>query len=181
MYPYFYLLSNYFFFSNWTFFVQRHTIANVLLISVAHLVSGTQSSIDSIFHVCFSTFFFFCFVSWKAICFTYCSLAKPLQFTNLLWVKPYSSLAVFNSCPQSPYPSVLGFWKIRLEKSSPIFNWIFSLKLELDFYCLCSLQNQFRNWFMQVKNPVRPTRFFKNQVQVIRANGSCDLFEHSKD
>ena len=50
----------------------------------------------------------FCFVSWKAICFTYCSLAKPLQFTNLLlhkfnrilWVKPYSTLEVFNSCPQ---------------------------------------------------------------------------------
>ena len=111
MYPYFYLLHNYvlfmYFFSNWTFFVQRHTIANVLVISVAHLVSGTQSSIDSIFHVCFSTFFF-CFVSWKAICFTYCSLAKPLQFTNLLlhklnrilWVKPYSTLEVFNSCPQ---------------------------------------------------------------------------------
>ena len=181
MYTYFYLLSNYFFFSNWTFFVQRHTIANVLLISVAHLVSGTQSSRDSIFHVCFSTFFFFCFVSWKAICFTYCSLAKPLQFTNLLlhkfnrilWVKPYSSLAVFNSCPQSPYPSVLDFWKIRLEKSSPIFNWIFTV-------CVVC-KNQFRNWFMQVKNPVRPTRFFKNQVQVIRANGSCDLFEHSKD
>ena len=46
---------------------------------------------------------FFCFVSWKAICFTYCSLAKPLQFTNLLlhkfnrilWVKPNSTLEHF--------------------------------------------------------------------------------------
>ena len=25
---------------------------------------------------------------------------------------------------------------------------------ELDFYCLCSLKNQFRNWFLQYKNPV---------------------------
>ena len=66
MYPYFYLLSNYFFFSNWTFFVQRHTIANVLVISAAHLVSGTQSSIDSIFHVCF-----------------FCSISENLESRNL--------------------------------------------------------------------------------------------------
>ena len=50
-----------------------------------------------------------------------------------------------NTC-LSPYPSVLDFWKINLEKSN-LTNWIFSLfrtgfsvYFELDFYCLCSLQ-----------------------------------------
>ena len=147
-YPYFYLLNNYlpfkanfFLVCNWTFFLQRHTLANVLFISVAHLVSGTQSSIDSIFHVCFSTFF--CFVSWKAICFTYCSLAKPLQFTNLLlhkfnrilWVKPYSTLGVFNSCPQWQLWSIWTLKRLMISNSTQR-SWLKACARRCCFLCL---------------------------------------------
>ena len=37
----------------------------------------------------------------------------------------------------TPYPSVLDFWKIKLEKS---WRTEFLVYFELDFYCLCSLQ-----------------------------------------
>ena len=55
----------------------------------------------------------------------------------------------------TPYPSVLDFWKIMLEKLS-LTNWIFSL-----FRNGFLLQNQFWNWFLKVKNQVPQTRFFK--------------------
>ena len=52
----------------------------------------------------------------------------------------------------TPCWSVLDFWKLNLEKSSSM-NWIFTA-------CV-ACKNQIQNWFLQVKNPVRPTWFFK--------------------
>ena len=43
------------------------------------------------------------------------------------------------------------------------------LDFELDFYCLCSVwpaKIDFENWFLQAKNPVCRTWFFKNKVQI---------------
>ena len=39
---------------------------------------------------------------------------------------------------------------------------------ELDFYCLVACKNQFRNWFLQVKNPVCQTWFFKLDFSKIK-------------
>ena len=46
-------------------------------------------------------------------------------------------------------------------------NWVWKIKWdELDFYCLCSLQNSSSSsWNLQ-------TRFFKNQVQINRGSGT---------
>ena len=117
---------------------------------------------------------------------------------------------------QSPYPSVLNFWWIKLEKLS-LTNWNFSLfqtkvtlvlhkvgwadpwivtitkqesahatlhlalkrlYFKLDFYCLCSLQKSTLKLIFQVKNPVRRTRFFKNQIQMVRANVALFLTQN---
>ena len=73
---------------------------------------------------------------------------------------------------QSPYPSVLDFWKIKLEKSSST-NWIF--KTNWIFTVCVACKNQFRNWFCRLKiqfsssNLIFQTWFFKNQVQMDRA------------
>ena len=49
---------------------------------------------------------------------------------------------------------LIHFQKIFFQNS----NWIFTA-------CV-ACKNQFQNWFLQVKNPVRQTRFLKNQVQI---------------
>ena len=41
---------------------------------------------------------------------------------------------------------------------------------KLDFYCLCS-KNQFQNWFLQVKSPIRRTWFLKKSSTDGRAKG----------
>ena len=75
----------------------------------------------------------------------------------------------------TPCWSVLYFWKINLEKSS-LTNWTVNFKL--DFYCLCSLQKSTLKLIFQVKNPVRRTRFFKNQIQMVRANVALFLTQN---
>ena len=70
-------------------------------------------------------------------------------------------------CWFAPCWSVLDFWKFNLEKSSSM-NWIFSL-FQTGFFTACvACKNQFRNWFLQAKNPVCRTWFFKNQVEINR-------------
>ena len=71
----------------------------------------------------------------------------------------------------SPCWYVLDFWKIKLEKSSST-NCIFSLHISNWIFTACvACKNQFRNWFLQVKNPVHRTGFFRNQLQI---NRGCD-------
>ena len=57
-------------------------------------------------------------------------------------------------------------WKnqVRWTGFESISNWIFTA-------CV-ACKNQLGNWFLQVKDPVRRTWFFKNQVQMDRAFSS---------
>ena len=89
------------------------------------------------------------------------TIKKSLEATNEFF--PLTSI----SFCLSPYPPVLDFWKIKLEKSSSMV-WIFSLsRTEYLLFSACvACKNQIRNWFMQAKNSVRWTWFFKNQVQM---------------
>ena len=49
--------------------------------------------------------------------------------------------------------------------SDKISQWLFGLKNHQSWK---NIKNQFRNWFLQAKNPVRWTWFFKIQVQINR-------------
>ena len=65
--------------------------------------------------------------------------------------------------------SVLDTW-IKLEKSSSM-NWIFSLfrtGFLLPVHVKWACKNQFQNWFLQVKNPVYWTGFFKPDFSRIK-------------
>ena len=65
----------------------------------------------------------------------------------------------------SVYPPVdlyliCDLWKINLEKSIAT-NWILVYFLKLDFYYLCSLQNQFRNWKSSLSDLIFQNSKFK--------------------
>ena len=53
----------------------------------------------------------------------------------------------------SPCWSLLDLCKINLEKSSST-NWIYSLFWNLIFTACVVCKNQFRNWYLEAKNPV---------------------------
>ena len=75
---------------------------------------------------------------------------------------------------------MLDFWNVNLgvyyklkKKMDFESNWIFFL--ELDFYCLCSLQksnsksnwfSNFLNWIFRNWKKMSDTRYFKNQVEI---------------
>ena len=68
-------------------------------------------------------------------------------------------------------------WEIKFEKPSlknQVWRTEFLVYVELDFYCLCSLQKsiskfEFSNWIFQIW-------FFKNKVQMDRAYLSVDKY-----
>ena len=58
----------------------------------------------------------------------------------------------------------------------------FSVYFELNFYCLCSLQNQLWNWFLQAKNPVHRTWVFPLDFQNLSADQQGDniIWPHTR-
>ena len=62
-----------------------------------------------------------------------------VHYEPLMTSQKETPLAVALRNPHTPYPSVLDFWKIKLEKSS-LMNWIFSL---------------FWTWFLQATQAVK--------------------------
>ena len=58
----------------------------------------------------------------------------------------------------------------NFEKSSwknEVWQTGFLVYFELDFFCMCSLQKIISKWFLQVKNPVHGTWFFKLDISKV--------------
>ena len=86
-------------------------------------------------------------------------------FFRNLWTWPYFAHLKYVK-GQTPYRSVLDFWRNNLKKSSSI-NWIFSLFWTRFLMCV-AWKNQFRNWFLQAINPVCQTWFLQLDFPKIR-------------
>ena len=84
-------------------------------------------------------------------------------FLNLLEFCWHRLLSQSLQVTQSPIGLHLIFEHLSL-KNQVGRTWFF-ICFKLDFYCLCSLQKSSSKW---TKNQVRPTWFFKNQVQINR-------------
>ena len=74
----------------------------------------------------------------------------------------------WSTCRLTPCWSVLDIWKINLEKSGST-NWIFSLSIS-NWISIAwvACKNQFRNWFLQAKNPALRTWFFQLDFSKIK-------------
>ena len=92
------------------------------------------------------------------------SLPSRFFFRNL-WTWPYFAHLKYVK-GQTPYRSVLDFWRNNLKKSSSI-NWIFSLFWTRFLLCV-AWKNQFQNWFLQDINPVCQTWFLQLDFPKIR-------------